>query len=80
MRTEIELASNDPEDLTLRTLRALRKADVIVHDTGIAPAILDYARRDARHVASDEEFDVTGLRVVVLRSSQTVRRAAGGVR
>ncbi|HVT53487.1 MAG TPA: siroheme synthase [Dongiaceae bacterium] len=80
MRTEIELASNDPEDLTLRTLRALRKADVIVHDTGIAPAILDYARRDARHVASDEEFDVTGLRVVVLRSSQTARRAAGGVR
>jgi len=80
-RIEIDLASNDPEELTLKTLRALRGADVIVHDAGVSPAILDYARRDARHVALGEDFDVTGLRVVVLRSAWGARRAlAGGVR
>jgi uroporphyrin-III C-methyltransferase/precorrin-2 dehydrogenase/sirohydrochlorin ferrochelatase len=81
VRIEIDLASNDPEDLTLKVLRALRKADVIVHDASVAPAILDFARRDARHVASEEEIsDLTGQRVVVLRSSQITRRAAGVVR
>ncbi len=78
VRVEIDLASNDPEDLTLKTLRALRQADVIVHDAGIAPAILDYARRDARHATSDEEFDGTGLRVVVLRSSQAAPTISTG--
>jgi uroporphyrin-III C-methyltransferase/precorrin-2 dehydrogenase/sirohydrochlorin ferrochelatase len=81
-RIELDLASNDPEDLTLKALRALRKADVIVHDAGVAPAILDYARRDARHVGSEEEIsDLTGMYVVVLRSAPASRRAvAGGVR
>jgi uroporphyrin-III C-methyltransferase/precorrin-2 dehydrogenase/sirohydrochlorin ferrochelatase len=68
-RVEIELISNDPDDLTLGTLRALRKADVILHDGDVSPAILDYARRDARHVVLDTDHsDLTGLRVVVLRS------------
>jgi len=78
----IDLVSNDPDDLTLRTLRALRQADVIVRDTAVSPAILDYARRDARQVASDETLpDLTGLRVVALRASQPAQRAfAGAVR
>jgi uroporphyrin-III C-methyltransferase/precorrin-2 dehydrogenase/sirohydrochlorin ferrochelatase len=81
-RIEIDLASNDPDDLTLRTLRAVRKADVIVHDAGVGPAILNYARRDARHLSSEDGIsDLTGLRVVVLRSSQAARRIhAGGAR
>ncbi|MES1152201.1 MAG: siroheme synthase [Dongia sp.] len=81
-RVEIDLASNDPEDLTLKTLRALRQADVIVHDARVSPAILDYARRDARHLRSDKELpDLTGLRVVVLRASHAAQRAlAGAVR
>jgi len=86
-RIEIDLASNDPEDLTLKTLRALRSADVILHDGDVSPAILDYARRDARQVALDaEDSALTGLRVVVLRSAQaaptvqTGRALAGGVR
>jgi uroporphyrin-III C-methyltransferase/precorrin-2 dehydrogenase/sirohydrochlorin ferrochelatase len=79
-RIEIDLVSNDPGDLTLRTLRALRKADVIAHDTGVATAILDCARRDARHLALDADLStLTHQRVVVLRSSQAPRRilAAG---
>ncbi len=37
----------DPELLTLKALRLLQLADVIVHDRLIGPRILDYARRDA---------------------------------
>jgi uroporphyrin-III C-methyltransferase/precorrin-2 dehydrogenase/sirohydrochlorin ferrochelatase len=38
----------DPELLTLKALRALQDADVILHDRLVSPAVLDMARRDAR--------------------------------
>jgi uroporphyrin-III C-methyltransferase/precorrin-2 dehydrogenase/sirohydrochlorin ferrochelatase len=66
--TVIDLASNHSDDLTLGALRALRKADVIAHDAGVASEILDYARRDARRVALDAELPQDGARVVVLRA------------
>ena len=83
MRIEIDLASNDPEDLTSMTLRALRKADVILHDSEVSPAILGYARRDARHMRRDagdgaEVSGWAGLRVVVLHSPHSARRAVAG--
>ncbi|MBK8211508.1 MAG: uroporphyrinogen-III C-methyltransferase [Rhodospirillales bacterium] len=40
----------DPELLTLKALRLLQHADVIVHDRLIGPRILDYARRDADRI------------------------------
>ena len=39
--------SDDPDLLVMKTRRALDAADVVVHDAGIAPAILDLARREA---------------------------------
>lgn len=45
------LASDDPDDLTLRQARLLGEADTILHDPAVAPAILARARADAaRHV------------------------------
>ncbi len=41
----------DPGMLTLRALRALNEADVILHDELIGPQILDLARRDALQIA-----------------------------
>ena len=41
----------DPGLLTLRALRVLNEADVILHDELIGPQILDLARRDALQVA-----------------------------
>lgn len=40
----------DPELLTLKALRLLQEADVIVHDRLIGPRVLDYARRDAERI------------------------------
>ncbi|MFO1157159.1 MAG: uroporphyrinogen-III C-methyltransferase, partial [Rhodospirillales bacterium] len=39
----------DPELLTLKALRLLQEADVIIHDRLIGP-LLDYARRDAERI------------------------------
>ena len=66
--TVIDLTSNRSDDLTLGELRALRKADVIAHDAGVAAEILDYARRDARRVGLDADLPRDGARVVVLRA------------
>jgi len=48
----IDLASPDPDDLSLRQLRTLNQADTLFHAPNIAAAILDRARRDAVRVAS----------------------------
>lgn len=41
----------DPELLTLKALRALQDADVILHDRLVPAAVLDYARRDAECIS-----------------------------
>ena len=76
----------DPELLTLRALRLLQRADVILHDDLVAPAILDYARRDAellpvgkrkgRH--SHKQDEINALIVEHARAGKRVVRLKGG--
>ncbi|HEY4846528.1 MAG TPA: siroheme synthase CysG [Methylocella sp.] len=40
----------DPELLTLKTLRALQSADVVLYDDLVSPAIVDMARREAEKI------------------------------
>ncbi len=46
-------APDDPEALTLRALRALQSADVILFDRDAAAGVLDFARREARRILVD---------------------------
>jgi uroporphyrin-III C-methyltransferase/precorrin-2 dehydrogenase/sirohydrochlorin ferrochelatase len=48
---EFSLGGPDPEDLTLRQARLLGTADVVIHETGVAEAILLRARADAVRIA-----------------------------
>jgi uroporphyrin-III C-methyltransferase/precorrin-2 dehydrogenase/sirohydrochlorin ferrochelatase len=66
--TTIVLTSADPDDLTLRQLRALNQADTIFHDADTPAAILDRARRDAvRVVERPPDLPLLGRTVVLKR-------------
>jgi uroporphyrin-III C-methyltransferase/precorrin-2 dehydrogenase/sirohydrochlorin ferrochelatase len=48
--TLVGAGPGDPELLTLKALRALQDADVILHDRLVSPEVLDLARRDALRI------------------------------
>jgi uroporphyrin-III C-methyltransferase/precorrin-2 dehydrogenase/sirohydrochlorin ferrochelatase len=48
--TKIVVESDDPELLTLGSVRAMQMADVILFDASIAPAILQLGRREAAKI------------------------------
>jgi uroporphyrin-III C-methyltransferase/precorrin-2 dehydrogenase/sirohydrochlorin ferrochelatase len=77
----------DPGLLTLKALRALNDADVIVHDRLIGPDILELARRDAqlidvgKHVGADHDATQRRIHHLLLhhaRAGQRVVRLKGG--
>lgn len=50
----IVVTSDDPDDLTVRSVRLLGQADEIWHQSGIAPQILNRGRADAKRGISEE--------------------------
>jgi len=76
----------DPELLTLKALRALQDADVILHDRLVSPAILDYARRDATLIGvgktagckSTSQQDINALLIEHALQGKRVVRLKGG--
>ena len=76
----------DPELLTLRAVRALQSADVILFDDLVAPDILDFARREARkmlvgktgHRASCRQDDINALMISLAKAGRRVVRLKGG--
>ncbi len=76
----------NPELLTLRAVRALQSADVILFDDLVAPDILDFARREAKkmlvgktgHKASCRQDDINALMVSLARAGRRVVRLKGG--
>ncbi len=64
--------SGDADLMTLRGVRRMQEADVIVHGADLPPSILELARRDAERMISDDAVAVAldaarnGQRVVLL--------------
>ena len=76
--TLVGAGPGDAELLTLKALRALRNADVILYDDLVAPEILDYARRETGHGPSCRQDDINALMVSLAKSGKQVVRLKSG--
>jgi len=84
--TLVGAGPGDPELLTLRAVRALQEADVILIDNLVAPAILDFARREARKMmvgkagygSSCRQDEINAMMISLARSGKRVVRLKGG--
>jgi uroporphyrin-III C-methyltransferase/precorrin-2 dehydrogenase/sirohydrochlorin ferrochelatase len=84
--TLVGAGPGDPELLTLRAVRALQAADIILVDDLVAPDILDFARREAKkmlvgktgHGPSCKQEQINTLMVTLARAGKRVVRLKGG--
>ena len=84
--TIVGAGPGDPELLTLRAVRALQSADVILFDDLVAPEILDFARREARrmlvgktgYAPSCKQGDINRLMIALAKRGRHVVRLKGG--
>ncbi len=84
--TVIAAGCGDPELLTLRALRALQSADIILHDDLVSPRVSDFARREARQMLVGRnacrlgrgENDTTALAIDFAKSGKRVVRLTAG--
>ena len=76
----------DPELLTLKAVRALKMADVILHDGHVSAGVLEYARREAEVISvakargkhSKTQAEINALIVGFAQAGKTVVRLKGG--
>src|SRR5258707_8237447 len=84
--TLVGAGPGDPELLTLRAVRALQSADVILIDDLVAPEILDFARREAKKMLvgktasgpSCKQEEINSLMISLARAGKRVVRLKGG--
>ncbi len=84
--TLVGAGPGDPELLTLRAVRALQSADVILFDDLVSRDVLDFARREARKLLvgktgfgpSCKQEDINALMVSLAKQGKRVVRLKGG--
>ena len=84
--TLVGAGPGDPELLTLRAVRALQAADVILFDDLVSRDVLDFARREARKLLvgktgfgpSCKQEDINALMVSLAKQGKRVVRLKGG--
>jgi uroporphyrin-III C-methyltransferase/precorrin-2 dehydrogenase/sirohydrochlorin ferrochelatase len=84
--TMVGAGPGDPELLTLRAVRALQSADVILFDDLVSGDVLDFARREARKMLvgktgfgpSCKQEDINTLMVSLAKQGKRVVRLKGG--
>jgi uroporphyrin-III C-methyltransferase/precorrin-2 dehydrogenase/sirohydrochlorin ferrochelatase len=84
--TLVGAGPGDPELLTLKAVRALQAATVILYDDLVGPDVLELARREAKRIAvgkkghgpSCKQGDINARIVELARAGETVVRLKGG--
>lgn len=84
--TIVDVGPGDPDLLTLRAVRALHAADIILFDDRVSRAALDFARREARKLLVGKagfgpecsEDDIDALMAGLARQGKRVVRLKGG--
>lgn len=84
--TFVGAGPGDPELLTLKAVRALQAATVILYDDLVTPEILELARREATRIAvgktghgpSCSQSEINTRMVALARAGETVVRLKGG--
>jgi uroporphyrin-III C-methyltransferase / precorrin-2 dehydrogenase / sirohydrochlorin ferrochelatase len=84
--TLVGAGPGDPELLTLKALRALQDADVILHDRLVPEGLLDMARRDAARISvgkaaggiGSTQEEINALLIEHARQGKRVVRLKGG--
>jgi uroporphyrin-III C-methyltransferase/precorrin-2 dehydrogenase/sirohydrochlorin ferrochelatase len=84
--TLVGAGPGDPELLTLRAVRALQSADVILIDDLVAPGVLDFARREAKKMLvgktgyrpSCKQDEINALMISLAKTGKRVVRLKGG--
>ncbi len=84
--TLVGAGPGDPELLTLRAVRALQAADMILFDDLVSREVLDFARREAKKMLvgktgfgpSCKQDDINALMVALAKQGKRVVRLKGG--
>ena len=84
--TLVGAGPGDPELLTLKAIRALQSADIILYDDLVSPGVLELARREARRMLvgktgygpSVKQDDINALIVSLAGQGKHVVRLKGG--
>jgi uroporphyrin-III C-methyltransferase/precorrin-2 dehydrogenase/sirohydrochlorin ferrochelatase len=84
--TLVGAGPGDPDLLTLKALRALQSATVILHDRRVGAGVLELARREARRIAvgktgygpSFRQSEINTLMVELASAGENVVRLKGG--
>ena len=84
--TLVGAGPGDPDLITLKALRALQGADVVLYDNLVAPEVVAMARREARKVdvgkrgykPSCKQDEITAMMVALAREGKHVVRLKGG--
>jgi uroporphyrin-III C-methyltransferase/precorrin-2 dehydrogenase/sirohydrochlorin ferrochelatase len=84
--TLVGAGPGDPELLTLKAVRALQTATIILYDDLVGPEILELARREAKRIAvgkaghgpSCNQAEINARVVALARAGETVVRLKGG--
>lgn len=84
--TLVGAGPGDPELLTLRAVRALQSADVILFDDLVSQEILDFARREAKKMlvgksgygSSCKQDDINATMIALAHNGKRVVRLKGG--